>query len=63
MIAAPPLLELRNVSVVRGESTLALDRVTLRVGVGEHLTEERLSSLFGARLHLARPGDGYFAIY
>jgi iron complex transport system ATP-binding protein len=37
MNAPPPLLELRNVSVVRGESTLALDGVTLRVGVGEHV--------------------------
>ncbi len=31
-----PLLEMKNVSVVRGES-LALDRVSLRIGVGEHL--------------------------
>ena len=34
---APPLLDLRNVSVVRGERTLALDRVTLRVEAGEHV--------------------------
>ena len=31
-----PLLEMRNVSVIRGES-LALDAVSLRIGVGEHV--------------------------
>jgi iron complex transport system ATP-binding protein len=33
---ALPLLEMRNISVVRGDN-LALDGVSLRVGVGEHL--------------------------
>ena len=33
---AAPLLELRNVSVVRGDN-LALDRVSLRIEQGEHL--------------------------
>jgi iron complex transport system ATP-binding protein len=33
---APPLLELRNVSVVRGDN-LALDRVSLGIEQGEHL--------------------------
>jgi len=32
----PPLLELRNVSVVRGEN-LALDRVSLQIASGEHV--------------------------
>jgi iron complex transport system ATP-binding protein len=32
----PPLVELRNVSVVRGDN-LALDRVSLRIDQGEHL--------------------------
>ncbi len=32
----PPLLELRNVSVVRGEN-LALDQVSLRIASGEHV--------------------------
>jgi len=36
MAMAPPLVELRNVSVVRGEN-LALDRVSLRIEQGEHL--------------------------
>jgi iron complex transport system ATP-binding protein len=31
-----PLLEMKNVSVVRGEN-LALDRFSLRIGVGEHV--------------------------
>jgi len=31
-----PLLEMRNVSVIRGEN-LALDRVSLRINVGEHV--------------------------
>jgi iron complex transport system ATP-binding protein len=31
-----PLLEMKNVSVVRGEN-LALDRLSLRIGVGEHV--------------------------
>jgi iron complex transport system ATP-binding protein len=34
--SAAPLLELRNVSVVRGDN-LALDRVSLRIEQGEHL--------------------------
>src|ERR1700739_1709574 len=34
--ATEPLLELRNVSVVRGDN-LALDRVSLRIEQGEHL--------------------------
>lgn len=34
--SAAPLLELRNVSVVRGDN-LALDRVSLRIDQGEHL--------------------------
>src|SRR6201998_3218018 len=36
MTSAAALLEMRNVSVIRGEN-LALDRVSLRIGVGEHL--------------------------
>lgn len=36
MTSAAALLEMRNVSVARGES-LALDCLSLRVGVGEHL--------------------------
>src|SRR4029077_10082750 len=31
-----PLLEMKNISVVRGEN-LALDRLSLRIGVGEHV--------------------------
>ena len=34
--AAPALIEFQEVSVVRG-SRLALDRITLRIGVGEHV--------------------------
>jgi iron complex transport system ATP-binding protein len=34
--ASAPLLEMKNVSVVRGEN-LALDRLSLRIGVGEHV--------------------------
>src|SRR6202051_5268506 len=34
--APDPLLELRNVSVVRGDN-LALDRISLRIEQGEHL--------------------------
>lgn len=33
----PPLLELKNVSVMRGEHRVALRGVTLSVGVGEHV--------------------------
>ena len=33
---AAPLLEMRNISVVRGEN-LALDRVSLRIALGEHV--------------------------
>lgn len=33
---SPALLEMKNVSVIRGES-LALDRLSLRIGVGEHV--------------------------
>lgn len=34
--SSAPLLEMKNVSVVRGEN-LALDRLSLRIGVGEHV--------------------------
>jgi len=34
--AAPPLIELQNVTVVRGER-VALDRLTLSIAVGEHV--------------------------
>jgi iron complex transport system ATP-binding protein len=34
--ATPPLLELRNITVIRGEN-MALDRLSLRIAVGEHL--------------------------
>jgi iron complex transport system ATP-binding protein len=33
---SPALLEMRNISVVRGEN-LALDRLSLRIGLGEHV--------------------------
>jgi iron complex transport system ATP-binding protein len=33
---SPPLLEMKNVSVVRGDN-LALDRISLRINVGEHV--------------------------
>ena len=36
MTDKPPLLEMKNVSVMRGEN-LALDRVSLRIEAGEHL--------------------------
>jgi iron complex transport system ATP-binding protein len=34
--SSPALLEMKNVSVIRGEN-LALDRLSLRIGVGEHV--------------------------
>jgi iron complex transport system ATP-binding protein len=34
--SGPPLLEMKNVSVIRGQN-LALNRVSLRIGVGEHV--------------------------
>ncbi len=37
MASTPPLLELRNVRVMRAEGRLGLDGVTLRIGVGEHV--------------------------
>jgi iron complex transport system ATP-binding protein len=36
MASGAALLEMKNVSVIRGEN-LALDRLSLRIGVGEHL--------------------------
>ena len=36
MTHKPPLLEMKNISVMRGEN-LALDRFSLRIEVGEHL--------------------------
>jgi len=36
MTSAAALLEMKNVSVIRGEN-LALDRLSLRIGLGEHL--------------------------
>jgi iron complex transport system ATP-binding protein len=33
----PPLIEFHKISVMRGESTLALNEVSLQIGVGEHV--------------------------
>lgn len=37
MVSSPPLLELKDVTVMRAEGRVALDRVSLRIGLGEHV--------------------------